>query len=102
MFEVEVDPRLYGRHLDVICWLDVHPAALGDVASALAQHSEVAFAATTTGVTRILAFLELTDGGHLHRYLAERIGALPGVRRAETEIVAQWIKRPGPLVASRA
>jgi DNA-binding Lrp family transcriptional regulator len=36
MFEVEVDPRLYGRHLDVICWLDVHPAALGDVASALA------------------------------------------------------------------
>lgn len=36
MFEVEVDPRLYSRHLDVICWLDVHPAALGDVASALA------------------------------------------------------------------
>jgi hypothetical protein len=36
MFEVEVDPRLYGRHLDVICWIDVHPAALGDVASALA------------------------------------------------------------------
>jgi DNA-binding Lrp family transcriptional regulator len=36
MLEVKVDPRLYGRHLDVICWLDVHPAALGNVASALA------------------------------------------------------------------
>jgi len=28
--------------------------------------------------------------------------ALSGVHRAETEIVAQWIKRAGPLVASRA
>ncbi|WP_167534996.1 hypothetical protein [Streptomyces galilaeus] len=34
--------------------------------------------------------------------LTERIGALPGVHRAETEIVAQWIKRVGPLVATRA
>ncbi|CAL9353778.1 hypothetical protein SUDANB105_00524 [Streptomyces sp. enrichment culture] len=102
MFEVEVDSRLYGRHLGVICRLDVHPAALGDVASALGSHPEVAFAATTTGVTNILAFLELADGAHLHRYLTERIGALPGVHRAETEIVAQWIKRAGPLVALRA
>lgn len=70
--------------------------------NALGADAEVAFAATTTGVTRILAFLELADGGHLHRYLAERIGALPGVHRAEAEIVAQWIKRPGPFVASRA
>ncbi|MFM9499780.1 hypothetical protein ACKI1Q_40105 [Streptomyces galilaeus] len=50
----------------------------------------------------ILAFLEFADGGHLHRYLTERIGALSGVHRAETEIVAQWIKRVGPLVATRA
>ncbi|GAB2618287.1 hypothetical protein GCM10027168_58270 [Streptomyces capparidis] len=40
--------------------------------------------------------------GSQRAYLAERIGALPGVHRAETEIVAQWIKRAGPLVASRA
>ncbi|MFJ8832026.1 hypothetical protein [Micromonospora aurantiaca] len=39
----------------------------------------------------------LAHGDHLHRY-----GALPGVHRVETEIVAQRGKRAGPLVASGA
>ena len=49
MFEVEVDPSLYGRRLDVWCWMDVQPSALRRVTGALAGHGEVAFAATTTG-----------------------------------------------------
>ena len=48
------------------------------------------------------AILELGDAGDLHRHHAERIGAMPGVHRVQTEIVARWIKRAGPLVIPRA
>jgi hypothetical protein len=61
-----------------------------------------ALASTTTGTTGILAILELADAGDLHRYLAERIGELPGVHRVQTAIVARWIKRAGSLVIPRA
>ncbi|MFJ9818631.1 Lrp/AsnC family transcriptional regulator [Streptomyces sp. NPDC101151] len=101
MFEVEVDPKLYGRHVDVICWMDVRPGALAAVASDLGSHTEVAFASTTTGTTSVLAILELADADALHRYLAERIGGLPGVHRVHTDIVARWIKRAGPLFIPR-
>ncbi|MEV6108050.1 AsnC family transcriptional regulator [Streptomyces sp. NPDC051940] len=100
-FEVEVDSTRYGRQVDVLCWLDVQPAALGAVAAALGSHPEVAFAATTTGSTGLLALLELADAGELHRYLVERVAALPGVHRVRTDIVARWIKRAGPLGAVR-
>jgi hypothetical protein len=82
--------------------MDVQPSVLGAVASTLRSHVEVAFASTTTGTTGILAILELADASDLHRYLAERIGAIPGVHRVETEIVARWIKRAGPLIIPRA
>lgn len=101
MFEVEVDPKLYGRSIDVICRLDVRPASLRAVTDALGAHAEVAFAATTTGESTVLAILELTDTVALHNYLADSIGALPGVNRVHTEIVADWVKRAGPLPLSR-
>jgi DNA-binding Lrp family transcriptional regulator len=73
MFEVEVDPRLCGRDVDVICWLDVRPDALRTVADALGSHAEVAFAATTTGSANVLAMLELAGTDELSNYLADRI-----------------------------
>lgn len=98
MFEVEIDPKLYGRNLDVICWMEIQPAALSTISQALRSHSEVAFASTTTGRTQILAILEFTDVGDLHQYLVERIGVLPGINSVHTEIVTRWIKRAGTLV----
>jgi DNA-binding Lrp family transcriptional regulator len=101
MFEVEVDPSLYGRRLDVWCWMDVQPSALGAVTGALAGHSEVAFAATTTGGTSIVAILELADATDLDRHLTERVGTLPGVMHVETDIAVRWIKRASPLIRRR-
>jgi len=101
MFEVEVDPSLYGRRLDVWCWMDVQPSALGAVTGALAGHSEVAFAATTTGGTSIVAILELADATDLDRYLTERVGTLPGVMHVETDIAVRWIKPASPLIRRR-
>ncbi|WUS16363.1 AsnC family transcriptional regulator [Streptomyces sp. NBC_01259] len=99
LFEVEIDPRLYGRTVEAICWLDVEPARLAAVGKRLAAHGEVAFAATTTGPTNLLAILELTDATALHDYLTNRLSALPGVRHAETALTAHRTKRAGPLLA---
>lgn len=101
MFEVEVDPKLYGRDIDVICWLDVQPDALREVATTLGSHTEVAFASTTTGTSNVLAILEFATTDELNGYLADRIGALPGVHRARTEIISRWVKRAGPLLIPR-
>lgn len=98
MFEVEIDPKYYGRNVDVVCRLDVQPAALHAVTEALATHTEVAFAATTTGPTNVLAILEFATDLDIHDYLADRLGALPGVHRVHTDIVSTWVKRAGPLL----
>jgi DNA-binding Lrp family transcriptional regulator len=101
MYEVEVDPSLYGRRLDVMCWLGVQPQALAAVTSALAGHTEVAFAATTTGVTSVIAILELADAVGLHNYLTERLGAISGITAIETDVAVRWIKRSGQRLPSR-
>lgn len=102
MFEVEVDPKLYGRHTEVICWLDVQPAALRTVTTSLRSHTEVAFGATTTGTSNVVAIVEVTTTEALHDYLTDRIGALPGVHRIQTEIVSRWIKRAGSRLSPHA
>lgn len=101
LFEVEIDPVHYGREVDVLCWFEVAPAALREVTRALGTHPEVAFAATTTGPGNIVAFLEFATATELHDYLADRIGALPGVVRVRTEIVGEWVKRAGPRLLPR-
>lgn len=98
LFEVEIDPRLYGRSVEAICWLDVEPARLAAVGKQLATHGEVAFAATTTGPTNVLAILELTGAAALHAYLTARLGALEGIRHVETALTGRRVKRAGPLL----
>ncbi|MGW4036989.1 Lrp/AsnC family transcriptional regulator [Streptomyces sp. NPDC004778] len=101
LFEVEIDPRLYGRTVEAICWLDVEPARLAPVVEQLATHGEVAFAATTTGPSNVLVLLELTSAVALHDYLTVRLGALEGIRHVETALTCQRMKRAGPLLVRR-
>ncbi|MEW2066491.1 AsnC family transcriptional regulator [Streptomyces sp. NPDC007346] len=101
LFEVEIDPRLYGRTVEAICWLDVEPSRLTTVGNQLATHGEVAFAATTTGPTNVLAILELTSAAAMHDYLTGQLGALEGIRHVETALTGRRIKRAGPLLVHR-
>ena len=98
-FEIDIDPRLYGRPVEAICWLDVPPHGLTAVTQALAGHPQVAFAATTTGSSSVIAILELADARELHEYLTVQLGSLPAVRHIRTELVDRRIKRAGPLLA---
>ncbi|MEU7856964.1 AsnC family transcriptional regulator [Nonomuraea sp. NPDC049141] len=94
-FEVEIDPMLFGYATEAVLWLTVAPSELTEVAQALAGHPEIAFAAATTGDPNMIAFTVCADPDALYDYLATRIGALPGVLKVETALIARHIKRAG-------
>ncbi len=79
-------------------WLAVAPAELGTVATALAGHPEVAYAAAVTGPSNMMAIVVVRDADALYDYLAVRVGTLPGVRGAETTPVTRHVKRAGTLL----
>ncbi|GHG65888.1 Lrp/AsnC family transcriptional regulator [Streptomyces griseocarneus] len=100
-FEIDIDPALYGFTHEAILWLTVAPAELTAVAEALAGHPEVAYAAAVTGPANMMAVVIVRDADALYDYLATRVGALPGVRGAETTPVTRHVKRSGTLLVTR-
>ncbi|MGO2518770.1 MAG: Lrp/AsnC family transcriptional regulator [Microbacterium sp.] len=98
-FEIDIDPRLYGRSLEVICWLEVQPNGIGDVIEALAAHPEVAYASTTTGTSSIVAITEFTGPRDLHDYLSQKLGRLSAIRSVETALVDRRVKRAGAVLS---
>ncbi|WAZ19906.1 Lrp/AsnC family transcriptional regulator [Streptomyces cinnabarinus] len=101
-FEVDVSPAHFGFPLEALLWLEVAPAALGEVAEALSRHPAVAFAAVTTGRTSVFAMIQCPDTGALYDYLADDLAALPGIARLETALVQRRAKRAGPLLLPTA
>jgi DNA-binding Lrp family transcriptional regulator len=80
-------------------WLEVEPARLAEVGTALAGHREVAFAAATTGTANVYASISCSDPQALYRYLTGPVAALPGLRRTETAPIHRLLKGPGPFPA---
>lgn len=97
-FEVEIDPILFGATCEAVLWMTVAPAALDEVAAALAHHEVIAFAAATSGTTNVVAFAACRDLDALYEYLASVLGVLPGVQRVETSPIGRHVKRAGTLV----
>jgi DNA-binding Lrp family transcriptional regulator len=77
-------------------WLEVEPARLAEVGTALAAHSAVAFAGATTGTANVFASLQVQDAGALYRYLTGPVAALPGIRRTETAPYHRTLKAASP------
>ncbi|WP_411081500.1 Lrp/AsnC family transcriptional regulator [Streptomyces sp. cmx-18-6] len=98
-FEVEVDPALFGYPIEALMWFDVPPSALRTVADALAGHSQVAFAALTTGPSSVFAMVECRSVHGLHDYVSTELAALHGITRIETAVTQRRTKRAGPLLA---
>ncbi|MEV4114979.1 Lrp/AsnC family transcriptional regulator [Nonomuraea sp. NPDC049695] len=92
-FDIDVDQRLFPAIATwAVLWLSVEPAALDIVGNALAGHSEVAYAAATTGPTSIYASVACPTTPALYDYLTRRIAPLPGIRHLETGPVLRNIK----------
>ena len=91
--DVQFDSALIGYETRATLWLTVAPSALASVGVALAGHSEIVFAAATTGPANVVAVAICRDTAGLYRYLSERIGALDGVRQVETAPILRQIKQ---------
>jgi DNA-binding Lrp family transcriptional regulator len=98
-FDVELDPAFLGYGCQAALWLTVVPSALTTVANALAGHSEIAYAAATTGATNVAAFAVCRDLDALYDYLAVKLGALEGVLQVDTSPVVRQVKRSGTVLA---
>jgi DNA-binding Lrp family transcriptional regulator len=91
-FDVEVDPALLGAPTQVLMWMSVTPAYLDSVGTTLAKEEELAFVASTTGPTNLVVNALCRDPADMHRFLAQRLGALPEIRSLETSPVLQTLK----------
>ncbi|MGH3192998.1 MAG: Lrp/AsnC family transcriptional regulator [Streptosporangiaceae bacterium] len=96
-FEVDVDNRALGMHVQAALWLSVEPARLGEAGRALAAHPEIPFAAATTGPTNLLASALFRDTKHLYEYLTGELAGLPGVNSVQTAPVIRTLKRTGSV-----
>ncbi|MCO5999633.1 Lrp/AsnC family transcriptional regulator [Actinoallomurus rhizosphaericola] len=94
-YDLDLPAELFGYPVEARLWLSVEPSRLAAAGEALAGHSEVAFAAATTGPTNLLVAVTCRDPRHLYRYLTERVGALEGVRHVETAPVIRTVKGAG-------
>jgi DNA-binding Lrp family transcriptional regulator len=90
---VQFDNEHFGNDVVAMLWLTVAPAALAGVGRALASHGEVSFAAATTGQANIVAATLHPSTGDLYTYLSDTIGALDGVRSAETTLTLRQVKQ---------
>jgi DNA-binding Lrp family transcriptional regulator len=90
---VQFDNEHFGNDVVAMLWLTVAPAALAEVGRALASHGEVSFAAATTGQANIVAATLHPSTGDLYTYLSDTIGALDGVRSAETTLTLRQVKQ---------
>ncbi|GAA2260736.1 hypothetical protein GCM10010430_51060 [Kitasatospora cystarginea] len=90
-FDVDVDPALLGVTVSALLWMQVAPAHLDAVASALAGHEELAVVAATTRPTNLVAHALCRDTEALHAYLTRRV-AWEAVTRIETAPVLRTYK----------
>lgn len=90
--DVDVDQRLLTHRMCTMLWLRVRPDGLASVGRALAKHTEVAYAAATTGAANVFAYVVTHDAAALHRYLSIGIAGLSAVNMMETAPVLRTVK----------
>jgi DNA-binding Lrp family transcriptional regulator len=92
-FDVDFDYTQLGIASQTVLWLSVEPHGLRAAGEALARHSEVSFAAATTGATNLYASVLCRDSAELFRYLVTKVAELPAVRAVETAPVIRTYKQ---------
>jgi DNA-binding Lrp family transcriptional regulator len=97
-FDVEINDAVFGITSSTLLWASVAPAQLEEVASSLTQHEEVAFVATTTGPTNLVALVLCRKPADLDNYLIKRIGTLDAIRTLETSPILKTLKSSSPIL----
>jgi Lrp/AsnC family transcriptional regulator for asnA, asnC and gidA len=87
-----VDPYALGFQAPAILAISAEPAAVDQVARAIAELPEVSYLVMTLGASDLIAEVFCRDLPHLTRLLTQHIYAIPGVRSAEALMVARSYK----------
>ncbi|MDH6436841.1 DNA-binding Lrp family transcriptional regulator [Streptomyces sp. SAI-144] len=95
-FDVDVDPALMGVTVSALLWMQISPAHLDTVATALAGHEELALVAATTGPTNLVAHALCRDAEALHTYLTRRL-TREAITHIETTPVLRTYKAAATL-----
>ncbi len=91
------EPERLGYHTSAFIGLQVDPAQVEEVATSLAALAETEQVAITTGRYDIFIWVNLESAAALAAFLHRKIGTVEGVRRTETFISLDTLKRaPGP------
>jgi DNA-binding Lrp family transcriptional regulator len=91
-FDVEYDHEPFGHGTEAVLWLTVEPSQLRPVGRALAGHREVRFAAGVSGQANVVVSVLCRTAEELFAYLADRVGAIPGVRAVEVVPTLRQVK----------
>nr|WP_272956523.1 Lrp/AsnC family transcriptional regulator [Kribbella solani] len=91
-FDIDADPRLMGLPARAMLRLAVRPDRLDATGRALAEHTEVAFVAATTGSTSLYAAIGSYSPGGLYHYLTTEIAALSGITQVSPTPVLRTVK----------
>jgi DNA-binding Lrp family transcriptional regulator len=100
-FDVDFDRRLLGLGVQALLWLSVAPVELDRVGRMLAEHSEIAYVAATTGSTNLLASVVCSSVSDLYDYITRRIAVLPAITQMETAPVVRSVKNAVSLNPQR-
>lgn len=91
-FDIDADPRLMGVPARAMLRLAVTPDRLDATGRALAEHTEVAFVAATTGSTSLFAAIGSHSPDGLYRYLTTEIAGQSGVTAVNLTPVLRTVK----------
>ena len=88
-FEVRVTPNLNrpGGMARSVLGIHAAPDMVEQVLGRVAELDEVSYAVSAIGRYDVLAWVELEDRASLGRFIVEKVGVIPGVRRSETHVI---------------
>jgi DNA-binding Lrp family transcriptional regulator len=100
-FRTLVEPTLLGFAVEFMLWLDVEPAQLDAAGRRLAEDPGTKYLSATAGRFNLCAQVSLPHFADLYRFTTDVVGALPGVRRADTTLQLETLKRAWVPTVSR-
>jgi DNA-binding Lrp family transcriptional regulator len=92
-FRTLVEPALLGFAVEFMLWLDIEPAHLAAAGRQLASQEGVKYLSATAGRFNLCGQVSLRHFADLYRFMTDVVGALPGVRRADTTLQLDTLKR---------
>ena len=87
------DPRKLGYNSEALIGVQVDPDKIDAVAAKMSNLEHTRWVTATTGTYDVFAWATLQNAESLGRFLRDEVGAIDGVRRTETFVALQVMKR---------